>query len=909
MTYQQLIALLPCHSLDDFPFYLEGSAADQVLDSYTALWHPALIAHAQCMPTWRRNDDGEEKSWEGALVTMPQVCRDDMPGYWLDELRAQGAFVLDCAEMSERNEIMAVALAEADIAHSSLDPSILKDFLALGFCHLLTEVLTVRMRYSSLLDVDRFTQLVIEAATFAIAGEGAQAKDSLGKCFDALTESKSHYYPVDSFLYDLTLFAPTTPPKTLAREIATNQPMNLLISAQDVQRLHELDRETFDILHRGVAEENICLVGGEISDESPLSLLSQEGASQELEQGISLYEQYLGVRPFVFGRRRFGLSCNLPQLLSKWGFVGALHYTLDGNRSPESYHGSINWQGTDGSELSALARAPLDAQKSESFLSLPRHIGDAMDNDHMVAIGFAHWPQFVSRWYRDLQRIAKYGAVLGKFVTLKECFRESNVMSGATQFEADDYRSPLLRESAAAGVPSISPLVTQIKAEASTRAAGVFCALAALLSGSDQSRSENMPQADAALLMSEALPRTKGNAQEGYLVLNPYGSPQPVVLETDLKSPPQITGAVKGAAERNGHQEVLLEVPPFGYAWVCGDSGSWSPAAGKPLYEMNLLRNEFFEVHVDAPTGAIKSIYTQSYRGNILSQRLALRMPQALPGHAPVYSTMEADEVVCSHNGPFVGSITSRGRLLDSDGALVARFEQTVRVMCGSPIIYIDVLLDPIILPEDNPWQSYYACRFAWPGSEIYLSVGMTRLRTHRRRLEAPHYLDLQSGSLNVTLLSNGLPYHVLVDDGQIDTLLIAPGETARRFQFALGIDLPSPARSALASMSPPQILKETKSGPSPNSGWLLHISAPHVVATHQEAISAGGKVSGMRLRLLETRGRSTLVTLQSFCNIGTARKSDFLGNTLEKLSPDGDRVTLELVGSEICVIELIWQT
>ena len=185
----------------------------------------------------------------------------------------------------------------------------------------------------------------------------------------------------------------------------------------------------------------------------------------------------------------------------------------------------------------------------------------------------------------------------------------------------------------------------------------------------------------------------------------------------------------------------------------------------------------------------------------------------------------------------------------------------------------------------------------------------MTRLRTHRRRLEAPHYLDLQSGSLNVTLLSNGLPYHVSVDDGQIDTLLIAPGETARRFQFALGIDLPSPARSALASMSPPQILKETKSGPSPNSGWLLHISAPHVVATHHEVISAGGKVLGMRLRLQETRGRSTLVTLQSFCNIGTARKSDFLGNTLENLSPDGDRVTLELVGSEICVIELIWQT
>ena len=108
----------------------------------------------------------------------------------------------------------------------------------------------------------------------------------------------------------------------------------------------------------------------------------------------------------------------------------------------------------------------------------------------MVAIGFAHWPQFVSRWYRDLQRITKYGAVLGKFVTLKECFQESNLMSGATQFEADDYRSPYLRESAAAGVPPISPLITQVNAEASTRSAGVFRTLAALLSGSDHNPSK-----------------------------------------------------------------------------------------------------------------------------------------------------------------------------------------------------------------------------------------------------------------------------------------------------------------------------------------------------------------------------------------------------------------------------------
>ena len=87
MACQQLITLLPCHSLDDFPFHLEGESADEILAGYCALWHPALIHAARTVPTWRRSELGEEVNWEGSLVTLPQICRDDMPGYFVDELR------------------------------------------------------------------------------------------------------------------------------------------------------------------------------------------------------------------------------------------------------------------------------------------------------------------------------------------------------------------------------------------------------------------------------------------------------------------------------------------------------------------------------------------------------------------------------------------------------------------------------------------------------------------------------------------------------------------------------------------------------------------------------------------------------------------------------------------------------
>ena len=64
MKYQELLILLPCHSLEDFPTYHEGEDAESLLSSWSALWHPALLASAGQAPTWRRIDE------------PPATCRD-----------------------------------------------------------------------------------------------------------------------------------------------------------------------------------------------------------------------------------------------------------------------------------------------------------------------------------------------------------------------------------------------------------------------------------------------------------------------------------------------------------------------------------------------------------------------------------------------------------------------------------------------------------------------------------------------------------------------------------------------------------------------------------------------------------------------------------------------------------------
>src|SRR5690606_30545862 len=97
----------------------------------------------------------------GRLLTVPEVVQNDMPGFFFAQAEADGAQVV--AGMHRREDFVAAALAalrsansggQSDDAASGSEPSpsLVADFLALGFCYLQTEVLTRRMRYMSNLD-------------------------------------------------------------------------------------------------------------------------------------------------------------------------------------------------------------------------------------------------------------------------------------------------------------------------------------------------------------------------------------------------------------------------------------------------------------------------------------------------------------------------------------------------------------------------------------------------------------------------------------------------------------------------------------------------------------------------------------------------------------------------------------
>src|SRR5690606_4303049 len=145
MKYQQLIVVLPCHSLEDFPLYHTGEAAEGLLANWTALWHPALIAAAESLITWCRCDTPPEDVAE-RLIAIPSVSASELPTGFAQRAKEEGAVIV--RKLSDRREIVAAALAELDGGDAGIPPELADDFFALGYCYLQVQLLTRQMRYA-----------------------------------------------------------------------------------------------------------------------------------------------------------------------------------------------------------------------------------------------------------------------------------------------------------------------------------------------------------------------------------------------------------------------------------------------------------------------------------------------------------------------------------------------------------------------------------------------------------------------------------------------------------------------------------------------------------------------------------------------------------------------------------------
>ncbi len=845
-------------------------------------------------------------------------------------------------------------------AEETLDPDLVADFFSLGTCWLLIELLTRRMRQFGNLDDSRFFQRAQAGAKAALAEDRETAETHLRSCFEMLLEARERFYPVECYLLDLCLAVPEMDYEKLIPDSKQSVPWSLLVSTDDLQQMCDKTPELKPALSEAWKSGRISIVGGE-DREASLPLLPLESLLYHFRQGRATWQQLLDKTPTVWGRRRFGLTALLPQILVKFGFQAALHVVLDDGIYPDAEYTKLRWRGVDGTLIDALSRIPLAAEGAASYLRFPVRMAESMDHDQVAGLILARWPEIEAPWFEDLRRSQKYAPCLGRFVTLDRFFEQTEIPGQLSVYKSNEYFSPYLiqhvarRENrpisryadhalqrrrfdaaswyhATADVLVSKPVVSSpfgaVEQRLETPSPDPDPSLQAELSQQEQQSSARL----AAVIMHGA------GSGSGFLVLNPLSFARRVVVPLPgIATPPTISGGVKAVefdAANPARTACVVDLPGSGYAWIPANPTGGLPQPPKqPLAEKWLLRNDLFEVALNERTGGIAHIRFHEQRAKRLSQQLSYRFPRertlpAGPVPGPAIKSQYAEMICLGHeilcSGTACGEIVTFGEIRDQvRQEKLATFRQTIRVWRACPTLEIEIELSDIKPIEGDPWNNYFASRFAWNDgtAAVTRSICHTAQDFIGERFETSDYIEIASESERLTIVPHGLPFHRKTGDRMVDSLLLVAGETERKFRFDIVVDAPYPLEAAWNATTPVLVVP-TKTGPprAGLTGWFFHVDARHVQLTRVLALQPSSTIQsplehcervmvpdapGFAVRLTETEGRSKPVKLRCFRQPTFARKRDFRGETLAELQITSDAVVVDMSPFEIADVEL----
>ncbi len=106
----------------------------------------------------------------------------------------------------------------------------------------------------------------------------------------------------------------------------------------------------------------------------------------------------------------------------------------------------------------------------------------------------------------------------------------------------------------------------------------------------------------------------------------------------------------------------------------------------------------------------------------------------------------------------------------------------------------------------------------------------MGACETIEERIESLHYLEIATPEQRTTILAMGLPFHRKTGPRMIDTILVVPRETERKFRFTIALDQDYPMQAALDALSG-AVVVPTRTGPPKGgtSGWFFHLATKQV--------------------------------------------------------------------------------
>ena len=917
MSYQRVVVLIPSHSLEDFPTELGDKPAESLLNAFSVAFHPKLVAATGLMPGWHRADE-PTTDVDGSLIIVPMACDDQLPHGWIRLAREQGAVVV--SGLHNRFEMLSAALsglpkqaepkageveATADVTEESavtpaegtaeqssdsetsaeespaveLPEEVVADFFALGTCWILMELLTRHMHHFSSYDEVFFEKTLVAAARDAVKGDFDGAEVALRGSFELLLEARERFFPVDCYLLDLCLTAPDMAGEKLDELLQEKTPVNYLLRALDAQQVAESRPQTVQLLKKAWDEGRADIAGGDLQ-ELAAPLVPLESSILDLQRGRAVFREIFQREPTTWGRRRYGLSPILPQLLRKSGFHSGLHFLLDDGIYPDREQSRMRWEACDSSSVDAYSRIPLAADSATTWLKFPERMAETMESDQVAALALARWPETKCPFFQDLRRMQKYAPVLGRFVTFEEYFLHTDDHGGGWHHDTKEYLSPFFVQAVARReAQPITRFRNHVDRVAQFERAAWQSGMADALMGrpvNDQSATELLTQLekagpdvfessadDAARVIAdaeEALSRYQVDAdarlsriimhgadpRPGWLCINTLSFPRRVVVNLDADSTgeargtPAIAGPVKALQFDGNRRQALVEIPAAGFAWIPDGDDTRDSSKGL-LAEGLRLQNEFFEVYVNEATGGLQRLKSHGRSPNRLSQQLAFRFSRELTIRRQVddeviedktfYSEMRCQSVEVSCSGPSCGEIVTTGEIVDpSTQAVLSGFRQTFRVWRGRPFLDLEIeLLDVQKKPEGDPWGCFYGSRFAWNDGTAAISHSVCGAAQPivMQRIETLDYLEIASDSARTTILPMGLPFHRKTGPRMIDSLLVSEGETERKFRFVIAVDQNYPMQAARDVLTPVVPIR-TQSGPprAGQTGWFYHIDS-----------------------------------------------------------------------------------
>jgi hypothetical protein len=753
----------------------------------------------------------------------------------------------------------------------------------------------------------------------------AHASGSYLDCLKAaaakLLSARAVLYPVAIHLLDVSFLDESTMAYGWPAGFDFGIPTNFIAATATLEKLAEHAPKRFAQLQAAVQSDIAEVCGGSyLEREDPL--LPIDSQLWNLRHGLDRAKELLGVDIHVFARKRFGYHPHLPLFLSSNGLVKALFLTFDENAGLPSYAQCVvSWPSPDGKQIDAFTRQPKYADSVETFFNLGQTWFKTTREDHAATVFLLHRDKPTAVWYRDLMELARLGSVFGQWTTFSHYLGVVQAGEYPSIMTADDFHFDFLSERIAAQSDEpVSAFARHQRTRRRIDACWTYAALHRSLAGVHdtldidgplllvEKQAETTLQTPAELgalekqIATALADRLQARAEPnmpGYMILNPCGFARRAALELEGGAHPlPIGGIVKACELTAGKMRAVIEIPALGFAWLPREGPPGTPPMtakmrlGDP--QTRTIRNDFFEVEVDAQTGGLKAIRDHKTRVSRLGQMLVFN-----PG-----SRMVAKEIKVTATGPALAEVVSDGFLLGEQDQVLAGYRQRLRLWMGRPLLEMRIEVTPQQAPAGYGWHAYFGSRFAWRDERALFVRGFNGLGyfTNHPRPQTPDYLDIRTPPTSTTIFTGGLPFHQKQGGRMVDVILIPEGEKTTVFEIGIAFDREVPTQTAWGYTSPLAIVPTTKGPPHIGaSGWLFHIDASNLLLTRMTP----GPGDAIIARFLECANYSGLAEFRCARDPQRAIVLNARGDFLLEANRSGDVVHLEVTPNDLVHVQV----